>query len=260
MLRVDDLDRERVQTAFVEDVFLRLDELDIRYDFGPRSLQELNNQFSQTLRLSRYLEIVEQMHKLGLIYACSCSRKSVSEQLSQVQIPDKAYFCQCVNGGLNEEKGKINPLTQYRLRPVYWQTVLSGYNSFFAQQSINSDWTNIEISAMPPVIVRRDGLPAYHIATLADDQDFGITDIIRGEDLLPSSILQLYIAHWLGLNGFLNIRFYHHPLLTKPDGEKLSKTSGKAVRYQFTENEVNRLKESTSKYSFLHNMAGFTVI
>jgi glutamyl-tRNA synthetase len=76
------------------------------------------------------------------------------------------------------------------------------------------------------VIQRKDGLPAYQIATVADDVHFGINTIVRGADLLLSTAAQLYIAALLDLTAFLNIRFWHHPLLTDEQGSKLSKSAG----------------------------------
>ncbi len=77
-----------------------------------------------------------------------------------------------------------------------------------------------------PVLRQRNGLPAYQLASLADDLHFGMTLIVRGEDLLPSSACQAYIAGLLGLQAYVEARFLHHPLLTDSDGRKLSKSEG----------------------------------
>ncbi len=83
---------------------------------------------------------------------------------------------------------------------------------------------------MPDFVVRRrDGIPAYQIASLADDLEMGITHLIRGSDLETSSLAQLYLAQCLGEKSFEKTRFLHHPLLTGPDGLKLSKSAGSAA-------------------------------
>ncbi len=77
-----------------------------------------------------------------------------------------------------------------------------------------------------PVLRQRNGRPAYHIASLADDEDFAINLIVRGEDLLASTALQLHLASLLGLRKFRSARFVHHALITDPQGRKLSKSAG----------------------------------
>ena len=81
--------------------------------------------------------------------------------------------------------------------------------------------------AMPDLIIRRrDGLPSYQIASLVDDQYFGVDLIVRGQDLLPSTAAQLFLAEMLGLDQFSRSEFYHHKLIAGKDGSKLSKSAG----------------------------------
>ncbi len=77
-----------------------------------------------------------------------------------------------------------------------------------------------------PVVRQRNGRPAYQVASLADDLSFGITFIVRGADLLPSTVCQLHLARVLGEEAFLQARFVHHRLLTDEAGAKLSKSQG----------------------------------
>ncbi|MEX1132876.1 MAG: glutamate--tRNA ligase family protein, partial [Flavobacteriales bacterium] len=77
-----------------------------------------------------------------------------------------------------------------------------------------------------PILRQRNGRPAYQLASLADDIDFGTTFIVRGADLLPSSACQLHCAELLGLNTFLQVCFVHHELLRDDHGNKLSKSAG----------------------------------
>ena len=70
------------------------------------------------------------------------------------------------------------------------------------------------------------GRVSYQIASLADDLDFGITHVVRGADLLPSTACQLHLAKLLGLKTFESISFHHHELELGPNGEKLSKSEG----------------------------------
>jgi glutamyl-tRNA synthetase len=76
------------------------------------------------------------------------------------------------------------------------------------------------------VVRRKDGVPAYQLASMVDDLHFGIDFIVRGEDLWPSTLAQLQLAAVLDKPGYTSIAFYHHPLLKNSHGEKLSKTAG----------------------------------
>ena len=75
-----------------------------------------------------------------------------------------------------------------------------------------------------PVLWRRDDIPAYHLTSVVDDHDFGITHIMRGEDLHESTLIQRDLAAFLQLTFPDEVR--HHPLVTDQKGRKLSKSSG----------------------------------
>ncbi len=75
LLRIDDLDAERVRPEYVEDIFETLHWLGVEWDEGPRNTDELQSTWSQHLRMARYQELVEQLREGGHLYACSCSRK-----------------------------------------------------------------------------------------------------------------------------------------------------------------------------------------
>jgi glutamyl-Q tRNA(Asp) synthetase len=73
------------------------------------------------------------------------------------------------------------------------------------------------------VFMRRDAFPAYHLAVVLDDAEQGVTDIVRGGDLLLSTPLHIHLQHTLGLPV---PRYWHIPVFTNVRGEKLSKSSG----------------------------------
>ena len=76
------------------------------------------------------------------------------------------------------------------------------------------------------VVWRREGIPAYHLASIVDDDLMGVTRILRGEDLLASTKTQRHLSALLPENGFTDIEVVHHPLVTSVRGEKLSKSAG----------------------------------
>jgi glutamyl-tRNA synthetase len=91
------------------------------------------------------------------------------------------------------------------------------------------------------IVRRRDGIPAYHIASLVDDTLDDITFIVRGADLLTSTAAQIFLAERLGLSGFTHTTFLHHLLLLESPDKKLSKShqslSLKAMRENGTSPE-----------------------
>lgn len=187
-LRIDDLDTERVRPEYIEDIFATLAWLGIVPDCGPKNAAEAD-EFSQERRISRYDEMIRMLVATGRVYGCTCSRGEIQQRTGGLSYDG---YCREAN----------NPLNPGTLR--------------FRLDSGTGD----------PVIRRRDGLPAYHIASLADDIDYGINLIVRGEDLRSSTEIQLAIAQALGVValGFSNARFFHHPLLKRDDGEKFSKS------------------------------------
>ncbi len=210
-LRIDDLDRQRVRPEYVQNIFDALHELGITWQEGPKNAAEHEAHFSQTLRLPRYCALLEELVQRDMVFACRCSRAQIAAGSE-----DGRYSGAC----LHQNIPLGAPDVSWRIRMP--EDATSG---FWDEQDT---WVEANLFALNPyfVIRRRDGLPAYHIASLADDVDYGITDIVRGEDLRLSSFSQAYLAEILGLSAFREIRFEHHPLLLGADGEKLSKSAG----------------------------------
>lgn len=210
LLRIDDLDAERVRPAYVEDVFATLHWLGIDWDEGPRDPEELVKAWSQHLRMARYQALLEQLRAGDHLYACACSRKAVRERAGALE-----YDGHCRNRQLPLDQ----PGLAWRLRlpvqeRVAWRTWPQGA------------WREYGLDLPDPVVRQRNGRPAYHIASLADDVQFGVDFIVRGEDLLPSTAIQVYLARLLGLDAFGCARFLHHGLIRDAQGVKRSKSHG----------------------------------
>jgi len=155
----------------------------------------------------RHETLVTSLVEAGLAYPCSCSRRDLAD---------------CPRGPL----GPIYPGTcrsacissdaSIRLRvddsPVGFEDALQGY---FAQR--------LESESGDFVIKRRDGLIAYHLAVVADDFDQGISEVVRGVDLLDSTPRQIYIQRQL---GFQTPAYMHIPVAINNEGQKLSKLHG----------------------------------
>ncbi len=203
LLRIDDLDVDRVRPEYVEDIFESLDQLGIGWDMGPRSVTDLKRNWSQSLRVGRAERLLDLLKDSGQLYACSCSRKRIID-------------CSCRE--LNLPFHTTGSLWRLRIPEpcdVTFRTWPDGRRSVDLRKVMRD-----------PVLRQRNGSPAYQVMSLADDVDFGIALIVRGDDLLPSTACQVYLAKLLGLTTFQDARFLHHALITDADGQKLSKSAG----------------------------------
>lgn len=210
LLRIDDLDATRSRVEYVTDIFETLHWLKIDWDLGPKNVIDFQQNWSQSLRLPNYQQQLERLIAKGLIFACDCSRKSLQEAGAAGAYPG---ICENKNLPLNENFA-------WRVR-VPSDTIIK-------ISDVKEGMLEVNLSAAMGsfVIKTRDGIPAYQLASLCDDVQFGVTHVIRGADLLASTAAQLYLAEILELQQFKNIQFYHHPLLTDLEGNKLSKSAG----------------------------------
>ncbi|MBX2927345.1 MAG: hypothetical protein KF852_05870 [Saprospiraceae bacterium] len=223
LLRIDDLDRARFRQEYLDDIFYTLDWLGLDYDEGPASPQDFLDRFSQLHRLDLYREGLEVLKKQGLLYACDCSRKRIREQ-SENGLYDR--FCR------NKNINLAAPEAAWRVRLPADCIV-----QFQERGRTEPLVTNLSETMGDFVVRQKDGMPAYQIASLCDDAAWGINYIVRGMDLLPSTAVQLWLSQYLPESAnFAQVVFYHHPLLTGPAGDKLSKSAGAASLAAWREN------------------------
>lgn len=210
-LRIDDLDAPRINPEYIDDIFRTLKWLGLDWDEGPQSPDEHQRNFTQQVRIPRYNELIEELKNKSALFACACSRKEIQELSADGQYP-----------GTCREKGLKNDQKDLALRVITPSpTVIPVHDIHAGTITIDLYKENRDF-----VIRRKDGIPAYHIASLADDADYEINFIVRGADLLQSTASQLYLAQLLHLDPFLQTKFYHHPLVRDNKGEKLSKSAG----------------------------------
>jgi glutamyl/glutaminyl-tRNA synthetase len=215
LLRIDDLDRARFRLEYLDDIFYTLDWLGLDYDEGPASPQDFLDRFSQSHRLDTYHKALDYLKKQNLLYACDCSRKRI-----RTHSESGVYDGFCSNRNLD----LATPDTAWRIR------LPAGCTVQFQERGRVELFVVNRSGMMGDFVVRqKDGIPAYQIASLCDDAAWGINFIVRGMDLLPSTAAQLWLSQYLPeAAGFQHTAFYHHPLLTGPAGDKLSKSAGAA--------------------------------
>ena len=161
----------------------------------------------QSQRLDAYQAALEQLNQQDLTYPCSCSRREISE-IARTGASGMIYPGTCRNGVRQPERA-----TAIRLRiddqAIHFQDKVQG---FYRQ--------NLESQVGDFVIRRADGLFSYQLAVVADDAAQGITQVVRGCDLLESTPRQIYLQKLLGL---ATPSYSHLPVAVDPSGRKLSK-------------------------------------
>jgi glutamyl/glutaminyl-tRNA synthetase len=206
LLRIDDLDQQRVNLDYVQDIFDTLNFLNIPWDEGPRDVDDYKANWSQLHRLELYKEAMDQLADQRDVFACKCSR---------AQLQDGVYPGTCRNRLLPLD----TPDTAWRLytddRELPVKTLDDGIIKARLPEAMKDF-----------VVKKKDDFPAYQLASLIDDVHFGVDLVVRGEDLHPSTIAQHYLANVLGKPDFKNITFHHHPLIMADGDKKLSKSAG----------------------------------
>ncbi|MBP8823953.1 MAG: hypothetical protein KBH07_09935 [Flavobacteriales bacterium] len=210
LLRIDDLDAGRVRPEYVKDVFDTLAWLGIEPDEGPRTPEELEGAWSQHRRMAGYMDLLDELRRTGRLYACDCSRKQITGRTGTAE-----YDGHCRSRGLDLEEPE-----------VAWRLKVPAHAKVHLRTWPDGARREVALAAPDPVVRQRNGFPAYQVASLCDDLLFGVDTIVRGLDLLPSTLLQLHMAGLLGRKAFGEVVFLHHRLITGPAGEKLSKSAG----------------------------------
>lgn len=197
LIRMDDLDTPR-NLAGADSLILRqLESHGLEWDESPRY---------QTQHLQEYRDALDSLSKLNRLYPCTCTRAELA--LTSIAGPDgPVYAGTCRNKAISSGKHSL------RLR------VADDSLSFvdFLQGPQNR---NLPREIGDFVVQRSDGILGYQLACAVDEAEQGITEVIRGSDLLDSTFRQLHVQDLLKLP---HARYGHLPLLVWPDGKKLSK-------------------------------------
>jgi len=199
LLRMEDVDTPRNVPGAADAILRTLEAFGFAWD-GPV--------LWQSRRFEAYAEALEQLKAAGLAYGCACSRKEIADSASRPAIDGGlAYPGTCRNGLPAGRQARA-----WRLRvdgEVAFVDRLQGRVS----QQLPGDVGDF-------VLRRADGLFAYQLAVTVDDEFQGISDIVRGADLLASTPRQIWLQRCL---GYRQPRYAHLPVVNNAAGEKLSK-------------------------------------
>ncbi|GAB2791155.1 glutamyl-tRNA synthetase [Hymenobacter luteus] len=213
-LRIDDLDRARFRPAYLQNIFRTLEWLGLDYDHGPMGPDDFERHFSQRHFLPAYeavLQAAQRAHP-SVFYACRCSRTD----LARLARPHGCYPGNCRHHSL--------PLTTPQ---TAWRALVPPATPVTIPDLLQGPMTSYLDTALGDFVVRKkDGAAAYQVASVVDDVRLGVTLVVRGQDLLPSTAAQLWLAHYLpGQEAFGTTRFLHHGLVLQENGQKLSKST-----------------------------------
>ncbi|HTW37673.1 MAG TPA: tRNA glutamyl-Q(34) synthetase GluQRS [Steroidobacteraceae bacterium] len=192
LMRIEDLDAPRVVAGSAEEILRLLEAFGLLWDGAV---------VRQSERTELYHEALASLLSRGLTFACSCSRRAHAGVGGR-------YPGTCRNGPTRPGPTAV----RFRVddgASVCFDDRIQGRCEF-------------RLGALGDVVVRRrDGLPAYQLAVVVDDAAQGVTDVVRGADLLSSTGWQIALARALGLPA---VTYAHLPLVVEPDGRKLAKS------------------------------------
>lgn len=234
ILRIEDLDTARCRPEYVRQVEEDLRWLGLAWDEGG-SAGGPDAPYFQSERTALYEAALARLRGMGLVYPCFCTRA----QLHAASAPHR-------EDGLTVYPGTCRGLTPediarreaagrkgaLRLR-VPEETVT------FTDRHLGEVTEYLPTDCGDFLLRRSDGLFAYQLAVVVDDAAMGVTEVVRGADLLSSTPRQLLLYELLGWEA---PEFYHFPLLLSPDGRRLSKRDGDlglgALRERYTPEEI----------------------
>ena len=215
VLRMEDIDYVRAKRSLGEDLLDDLEWLGFDWDEGPRTGGP-DGPYWQSERYDRYTEILDAWQEKGCIYPCYCNRARLQSIASapHPEEPPHSYDGHCRYLSADERKAlrsKKDP--SWRLccdtRSVYFNDTWQGPQLYELQAATHDC-----------VVRRADGMFAYNLAVVLDDAAMGVTEIVRGYDLLDSTPIQLYIYDVLGKEPPI---YKHAPLIVDSEGYRLSK-------------------------------------
>ena len=198
-VRIDDIDSPRVAQGATDAILRCLERFGLQWD-GPIILQ--------SQRMGAYHSALHALRRQELIYPCTCSRKEVSDAgVAGTDGPVYPGTCRS-----NTRDSQRNARALRIIVPdveIAFDDVVQGRVSQNLSRAIGDF-----------VLYRTDRVYAYHLACVTDDAEQGITDVVRGADLVDSTVRQIYLQQVL---GFSTPRYAHLPVALNASGEKLSK-------------------------------------
>ena len=208
VLRIEDVDSPRIKPWAIEESIEDLRWLGIDWDEGP---------FVQTERMNLYLHALDRLVAANRVFPCTCSRKDIQHAGSAPHFEHEGpvYPGTCAGwkkGDPIPKQGTYCWRFRAGSQPVAFDDLVLGSQACVPSQALGS---------FP--ITQKNGEPAYQLAVVVDDGSMGITEVVRGHDLVPSTYRQIELYQAL---GFPAPTYAHVPLVCGSDGRRLAKRHG----------------------------------
>lgn len=225
LLRIEDIDTARCTEAHTAAMLEDLHWLGLIFDGG-----EAPSEW-QSRRTAVYAACFERLRQQNLLYPCYCSRA----ELHAASAPHSSDRQPIYNGRCRQYRNGT-PLPSRRA-PA-WRLQVPDQAVCFTDCLQGQICENLARDCGDFLVRRSDGIFAYQLAVVVDDAQSGVTEVVRGRDLLSSTPRQLYLYKLL---GFTPPQFYHIPLLLRQDGARLAKRDGaldmEVIRRRFSSPE-----------------------
>ena len=231
VLRIEDLDTARCKRPYAEQMIDDLQWLGLTWDEGP-GVGGPDGPYYQSERTALYEQALEKLERMGLVYPCYCTRAELHAASAPHRSDGQAVYpgtCRHLTAAEREKKTRA-PATRLMVPDETW-SFTDGHMGHYGE--------NLLHECGDFLLRRSDGMFAYQLAVVVDDAAMGVTEVVRGSDLLSSTPRQLYLYDLLGLKA---PEFIHFPLLLAPDGRRLSKRDADAglddLRFKLTAEEI----------------------
>ena len=201
LVRIEDVDTTRTVPGAADAILRTLEAMGLAWD---------GEVVRQSERVELYEAALERLRAGGYVYRCRCSRREIADS-GLVGLEGAIYPGTCRRLALPPGGG----LAERMIAPAEPVT--------FVDRAIGTVSQNVARDIGDFVVKRRDGLHAYQLAVVVDDALQGVTDVVRGADLLWSTPRQIALQRAL---GHATPRYLHFPVVTNEAGEKLSKQTG----------------------------------
>lgn len=216
LLRIEDIDGPRIRAGADQQAMEDLRWLGIEWDQGP---------VYQTARLDVYQAATERLLASGQAYPCVCTRKEIDLAASAPHAEDGAAiypgtcrgrFATMAEARAHAKESGREPAVRFAVP----EREIEFVDAFRGEVKINPARQLGDF-----VIAKADGTPAYQLAVVVDDLEAGVTEVVRGDDLLDSTPRQMLVYEALGMGEHMP-RYWHLPLVVGEDGRRLAKRHG----------------------------------
>ena len=233
VLRVEDLDTARCPRRYALQAMEDLRWLGLTWDEGPGA-GGTDGPYFQSERTALYQMALQKLEDMGLVYPCFCTRAELHAASAPHRGDGQVIYagtCRHLTVERAAEKARVRaPALRLRV-PDEMVSFTDGHMGPYEE--------NLARDCGDFLLRRSDGMFAYQLAVVVDDAAMGVTEVVRGADLLSSTARQLYLYRLLGLKA---PQFAHCPLLLAPDGRRLSKRDGdqslENLRAKYTAEEI----------------------